>query len=123
MELGAILTLGVFLGIVIFGIRRRHVAAWRSTIHVLAATVAGNAFGIVLVWPFIPDGYQLSLAPMVRDTLSAGLTMAVMSLPIAIGLLWLSRRYGSHSAVTERRLRVIQAEWRRRFVRDHDAAG
>jgi len=57
---------------------------------------------------------------MVRDTLAAGITMAIMSLPVAIALLWLSRRYGSHSLVTERRLRVIQEEWRRRFARNQD---
>lgn len=120
MELGAILTLAVFLSIVIFAIRRRHVAAWRSTMHVLGATVAGNALGIVLIWPFIPDGYQVSLAPMLRDTVGAGISTALVSLPVAIALLWLSRRYGSHSLVTERRLRVIHEEWRRRFARNQD---
>ena len=125
MELGAILTFAAFLCIVIFGVRRRHVAAWRSTVQVLGATVAGNALGIVLIWPLIPDAYQISLAPMLRDTVAAGLTMALTSLPLAIALLWLSRRFGSHSLVTERRLRVIQEEWRRRFARrqDGDATG
>jgi len=125
MELGAILTLATFVCIVIFGVRRRHVAAWRSTVQVLAATVAGNALGIVLIWPFIPDAYQISLAPMLRDTIAAGVTMAVMTLPLAIVLLWLSRRFGTHSLVTERRLRVIQEEWRRRFPGRHedDATG
>ena len=122
MELGSILTLATFLGIVIFGVRRRHVVAWRSTLHVLGATVAGNALGLVLVWPFIPDVYQISLAPMLRDTVMAGVSMALMSLPIAIALLWLSRRFGSHSQVTERRLRVIHAEWRKRFLRDQRGA-
>jgi len=120
MELGAILTLTAFLVIVIFAVRRRQVVAWRSTIHVLGATVLGNALGIVLIWPFIPDGYQVSLAPMLRDTLSAGITIAIVSLPLAIALLWLSRRYGSHSLVTERRLRVIHEEWRRRFASSQD---
>jgi hypothetical protein len=120
MELGAILTLAVFLSIVIFGVRRRHVAAWRSTLQVMAATVAGNALGIVLIWPFVPKGYDISLAPLLRDTLAAGTTMAIMSLPIAIALLWLSRRFGSHSAVTERRVRVIKEEWRRRFAKNQD---
>jgi hypothetical protein len=117
MELGAILTVATFLCIVIFGVRRRHVAAWRSTIQVLGATVAGNALGIVLIAPFIPDAYQISLAPMLRDTVAAGVTMAVLSLPLAIALLWLSRRFGSHSQLTERRLRVIEEVWRRRLVR------
>ncbi len=105
MELGGILTLAIFLAVVIFAVRRRHVRAWRSTVHVMGALVAGNAFGIVLVWPLIPDGYDLALAPMLMETLAAGVTMAVISLPFSIGMLWLSRRYGSHSALTERRVR------------------
>ena len=50
MELAAIITFAVFLTIVIFAVRRRQVAAWRSTVHVMSATVAGNALGIVLIW-------------------------------------------------------------------------
>lgn len=115
MELGAIVSLAVFLAIVIFAVRRRQIVAWRATLHVLGATVAGNALGIVFIWPFIPDGYALSLGPMVRDTLTSGGAMALTTLPLAIALLWLSRRYGSHSAVTERRFRVIREELRRRF--------
>jgi len=117
MELGAILTLAVFVVIVIFAVRRRHVAAWRSTLHVLGSTIAGNALGIVLVWPFVPKGFPISLIPLLRDTVAAGLSMAIMSLPLAIALLWLSRRFGSHSQVTERRLRVIHEQLRRRLGR------
>ena len=108
MELGGIVTLAIFLGLVIFAVRRRQVRAWRSTVHVMGSLVAGNAFGIVLVWPFIPDGYEIAMTPLLRDTLSAGAYMAMISLPLAIAMLWLSRRFGSHSAVTERRLRVIR---------------
>jgi hypothetical protein len=120
MELGAISTLAVFLVIVIFAVRRRHVSTWRSTLHVMGAVVVGNAFAIVLIWPFIPDGYALALGPLLRDTVVAGAYVAIMSLPLAIAMLWLSRRYGSHSQVTERRLRVIREEWRRRFTKAQD---
>lgn len=123
MELGSFITLGVFLAVVVFAVRRRQVSAWRSTVHVMAALVAGNGFGIVLIWPFIPDGYALRLGPLLRDTVVAGTYVAVLSLPVAIGMLWLSRRYGSHSQVTERRLRVIREELRRRFARDQGATG
>jgi hypothetical protein len=127
MELGGIVTLAVFLLIVIFAVRRRQVSAWRSTVHVMGAMVVGNALGIVMIWPFIPDGYALSLGPMLRDTVMAGGYVATVSLPVAIGMLWLSRRFGSHSQVTERRLRVIREEGRRRFARDQvredDATG
>lgn len=118
MELGGIVSLAVFLLIVIFAVRRRQVSAWRSTVHVMGAIVVGNALGIVMIWPFIPDGYAVSLGPMLRDTVMAGTYVAILALPLAIAMLWLSRRYGSHSQVTERRLRVIREEWRRRFARD-----
>jgi hypothetical protein len=123
MELGAIITLAVFLIVVIFAVRRRHVSAWRSTVHVLIALVVGNALALVLIWPLIPSGYALSLAPILWDTIAAGVTMAILSLPLAIALLWLSRRFGSHSAVTERRLRVIREVMRRRLMRGQDADG
>lgn len=122
MELGGILTLTVFLGVVIFAIRRRQVPAWRSTVHVLGVAVAGNALGIVFIWPFVPQSYSVSLMPMVMDTLGAGAWTAMISLPIAIALLWLSRRFGSHSQVTERRFRVVREEWRRRWMRDQPDA-
>jgi hypothetical protein len=117
MELAGLITLAVFLGVLIFAVRRRQVSAWRSTLHVVGSVVAGNALGIVMVWPFIPDSYSLSLLPMVRDTAASGAVIAVLSLPIAVAMLWLSRRYGSHSGVTERRSRVIQEQLRKRFAR------
>lgn len=123
MELGGILTVGVFLSMVIFGIRRRQVPAWRSTMHVLGATVAGNALGIVLIWPFVPRSYSVALMPMLTDTVGAGMWTAVISLPLAIALLWLSRRFGSHSALTERRFRVIREEWRRRVASSQPTDG
>jgi hypothetical protein len=76
----------------------------------------------VLIWPFVPQSYSVALMPMLRDTVGAGAWTAMVSLPLAIALLWLSRRYGSHSMVTERRLRVIREEWRRRFARNQPAA-
>lgn len=117
MELAGIVTLAVFLGVLIFAVRRRQCSAWQSTVHVLGALVGGNALGIVLVWPFIPDSYALSLVPMLRDTVWGGAVMAAMSLPFGILMLWLSRRYGSHSGVTERRYRVIREVLRRRTTR------
>jgi hypothetical protein len=120
MELGGIVSLAVFLAMVIFAVRRRHISAWRSTVHVMGALVAGNTLGIVLIWPFIPAGYEVSLLPMLRETIAAGTYVAIMSLPIAIGMLWLSRKFGSHSQVTERRLRVTREQLRRRLARDQD---
>jgi hypothetical protein len=121
MELGGILTLAVFLAVLIFAVRRRQCSAWQSTVHVMGSLVAGNAVAIMLVWPFIPAGYAVSLAPLLRDTVSAGATMAVVSLPIAIAMLWLSRRFGSHSGLTERRYRVIHEVMRRQAPGDQRA--
>ena len=121
MELAGIVALGVFLVVLIFAVRRRQVSAWESTVHVMGSMVGGNALGIVLVWPFVPDSYSLALLPMVRETASSGALMALMSLPIAVAMLWLSRRYGSHSGVTERRARVIREVLRRRFARGQPA--
>jgi uncharacterized membrane protein YeiB len=103
MELGAIATLAVFMAVVIFAVRRRQVSAWRSTIHVLGSLVIGNAVALVLVWPFVPESYGIALGPLLRDTIVAGISMLIVSLPLSIALLWLSRRYGSNSQVTERR--------------------
>ena len=116
MELAGLVTLGVFLGVLIFAVRRRQCSAWQSTVHIMGSLVGGNALGIVLVWPFIPESYSLSLVPMVRDTVWAGALMAAMALPFGIGMLWLSRRYGSHSGVTERRYRVVREALKRRMA-------
>lgn len=117
MELFGIVTMAVFLCIVIFAVRRRQVRAWRSAAQVLAMLVAGNALGILIVWPLVPSGYGLSLAPMLRETLVSGMGMMLFTLPLAIALLWLSRRFGSHSQLTERRHRVIREQLRRRYGR------
>jgi hypothetical protein len=119
MELAGIVTLVIFLGVLIFAVRRRQCSAWQSTAHLMGALVGGNALGIVLVWPFIPQSYSLSLVPMVRDTVWAGVLMAGMSLPFGILMLWLSRRYGSHSGVTERRYRVVREALRRQVTPRH----
>jgi hypothetical protein len=121
MELGGILTIAAFLLLVIFAVRRRHVGVLHSAGQVLASVVAGNAFALVLIWPFIPEGYDLSLTPVLRDTLVAGIAMSLTALPLAAGMLWLSRRFGSHSALTERRLREVHEAVRRRLTRDQEA--
>lgn len=120
MEFFGIATLAVFLLVVIFAVRRRQENAWRSAMNVMGALLAGNALGILLIWPLIPDGLGLSLAPMLRDTLVAGTLVAVASLPITVSLLWLSRRYGSHSQLTERRMRVIREVLSRRMAKRQD---
>src|SRR5512132_925594 len=84
MELGALATFAVLIAVVIFAVRRRQVSAWQSTVHVLGSLVIGNALAIMLVWPFVPVGYGVSLGAMLRDTIAAGIVMAALSLPLAI---------------------------------------
>ena len=122
VELGGILTLAAFLAVLIFAVRRRQCSAWQSTAHVLGAMVIGNSVALLLVWPFIPDGYDVAMAPLLRDTLTSGMLMAALTLPLGIGMLWLSRRYGSHSGLTERRTRVVHEILRRRFTRNQPGA-
>ncbi len=118
MELGGIVTLAVFLTVLIFAVRRRHVSSLRSTVHVMGSLVSGNALSLVIIWPFVPESYDIALAPLLRDTVTAGATMTIFTLPLAVGMLWLSRRFGSHSEVTERRMRVIREVLSRRAGRD-----
>ena len=120
MELGAIVAFAVFAVVLIFAVRRRHVSAWKSTVHVMGSLVAGNAMALVLIWPFVPEGYGMALTEILRETISAGTVMAVLTLPVSIAMLWLSRRYGSGSEVTERRLRVVRGE-ARQLDRPQDA--
>ena len=114
MELGNLLILGAFLVILIFVVRRRQVSAAGSTIQLLSAMVIGNALAIAAVWPLMPSGLPISLLPFLRDTIADGAVTAVIALPLSVLLVWLSRRFGSHSMVTEPRLRVIQEVLRRR---------
>jgi hypothetical protein len=120
MELAGYLALAIFLGVLIFAVRRRQCSAWQSTVHLLTAVVGGNALGIVLIWPFVPASYSLALVPLLRDTVSGGALMALLSLPFGIAMLWLSRRWGSHSGLTERRYRVVRESLRRRMLRNQD---
>jgi len=121
MELGGILSFVAFMILVIFAVRRRHVSVLHSASQVLLAVVAGNACALIVIWPFIPASYALSLTLVLRDTLIAGIAMALTALPLAAAMLWLSRRYGSHSSLTERRLRTVEDALRRRLMRDHAA--
>ncbi|HYC52001.1 MAG TPA: hypothetical protein VEB19_12885 [Gemmatimonadaceae bacterium] len=123
VELGGILTLTVFLAVLIFAVRRRQCTAWQSTSHVMGSMVVGNSVALVLVWPFIPDGVEVAMAPLLRDTLWSGALMAAVTLPLGIAMLWLSRRYGSHSGLTERRTRVVHEILRRRFARTQPDEG
>lgn len=114
-ELFAILFGAGVIVLVIFAVRRRQSRAWAAALHVLAALAMANVLGVVVLWPFLPARLPVSLLDVVVAGVASGAMSAVIGAPLAIAGLWLSRRYGSHSAVTERRLGVVRARRLRVF--------
>jgi hypothetical protein len=105
MELAGILFMTGFVLLVIFAVRRRQTDVWVTATQVLAAIIGSNLLGVMIVWPFLPNGLPLSLASTAWDGLANGVTGAFVGVPIGAGGLWLSRRWGTDSGVTERRAR------------------
>jgi hypothetical protein len=105
MELARILFTAGFIVLVIFAVRRRQTDVWITATQVLAAIVGSNLVGVVLVWPFLPSGLPVSLASTAWSGLANGLTGAFVGIPLGAAGLWLSRRWGTESGVTERRAR------------------
>jgi len=106
MELARILFTAGFIVLVIFAVRRRQTDVWVTATQVLAAIVGSNLLGVVLVWPFLPSGLPVSLASTAWSGLANGLTGAFVGIPLGAAGLWLSRRWGTDSGVTERRARI-----------------
>jgi hypothetical protein len=113
VELATILFTAGFVVLVIFAVRRRQTNVWTTAAQVLAAIVASNLLALVFVWPFLPGGLPESLASTAWTGLASAMSGALMGVPIGAGGLWLSRRWGSHSAVTERRAREVRRYGRR----------
>ena len=105
MELAGLLFMAGFVVLVIFAVRRRQTDVWVTTLQVLAAIVGSNLMGVVLVWPFLQSGLPVSLASTAWTGLASGVTGAFVGLPLGAAGLWLSRRWGTESGVTERRAR------------------
>ena len=106
MELAGILFMVGFIVLVIFAVRRRQTDVWVTTAQVLAAIVGSNLLGVVLVWPFLPSGLPVSLASTAWNGLANCVTGSFLGLPLGAAGLWLSRRWGTESGVTERRARM-----------------
>ncbi|MFN2563440.1 MAG: hypothetical protein ABR499_00340 [Gemmatimonadaceae bacterium] len=106
MELSRILFTAGFVVLVIFAVRRRQTDVWVTAAQVLAAIVGSNLLGVVLVWPFLPSGLPVSLASTAWTGLANGVAGAFLGLPLGAAGLWLSRRWGTESGVTERRARA-----------------
>jgi hypothetical protein len=105
VELGGILFTVGFVVLVIFAVRRRQTDVWVTATQVLAAIIGSNLLGLMLAWPFLPSGLPVSLASTAWSGLATGVTGAFIGLPLGAGGLWLSRRWGTDSGVTERRAR------------------
>jgi hypothetical protein len=105
MELAGILFMIGFVVLVIFAVRRRQTDVWVTATQVLAAIVGSNLLGVIVVWPFLPSGVPVSLASTAWNGLATGVTVALFGLPLGAAGLWLSRRWGTDSGVTERRAR------------------
>lgn len=108
-ELGGLLLLGGSIGLSIFAIRRRQTGVWDAAAQVLVALAGANLLSYFLLIPFLPAGATGDVARLVRAGLGETMVGLGLAIPAQAGGLWLSRRYGSHSAITERRARVIAA--------------
>jgi hypothetical protein len=106
MELAGILFMVGFVILVIFAVRRRQTDVWVTTVQVLLAILGSNLLGVALVWPFLPSGLPVSLTSTAWNGLANGVTGAFLGLPLGAAGLWLSRRWGTESGVTERRARA-----------------
>jgi hypothetical protein len=69
----------------------------------VTAILGANLLGLAVAWPFVPTGLPVSLASTAWSGLTSGVAGAFLGLPLGAGGLWLSRRWGTESAVTERR--------------------
>jgi hypothetical protein len=105
VELAGILFTAGFIVLVIFAVRRRQTDVWVTAAQVLAAILGSNLLGVTLAWPFLPSGVSGSLASTAWNGLANGVTGAFIGLPLGAAGLWLSRRWGTDSGLTERRSR------------------
>lgn len=101
----------LFMGtviLVISAIRRRQTPVAPAAVHVLAVLASANLLAIGVFWFSVRDRVTVSLAGVLTDGMESGVWTILTGLPFALAMLWLSRRFGSHSTVTERRLRVVR---------------
>ena len=105
VELAGILFTAGFVVLVIFAVRRRQTDVWVSTVQVLAAIVGSNLLGLAVVWPFLPSDLPVSLPVTAWNGLASGAAGSLIGWPLGAAGLWLSRRWGTHSGLTERRAR------------------
>lgn len=103
VELGGLLLLAGTIGLSIFAIRRRQTGVWDAAAQVLFALAGANLLSYFLLVPMLPPGASGDIARIVRAGIGETMVGIGLAIPAQAGGLWLSRRYGSHSRVTERR--------------------
>lgn len=108
--------------LVISAIRRRQTPVAPAAVQVLAALAGANLVALGMFWYTVRDQVTVPLAGILTDGMESGVWTILSGLPFALVMLWLSRRFGSHSLVTERRLRVVREVLARRRRREERAA-
>lgn len=104
-ELGGTLLLAGTIVLSIFAIRRRQTGVWDAAAQVILAIAGANMLSYVLLIPFLPPGATGEVVRLLRGAVGETLVGIGLVIPVQAAGLWLSRRYGTHSAVTERRVR------------------
>lgn len=102
-ELGGLLLLAASVGVSIFAIRRRQTGVWDAAAQVIIAIAGANLLSYILLIPFLPPGSSDEIARLVRAGVGETLVGVGLAIPVQAAGLWLSRRFGTHSPVTERR--------------------
>ncbi len=104
-ELGGTLLLAGTIVLSIFAIRRRQTGVWDAAAQVILAIAGANMLSYIFLIPFLPPGSSGEVARLLRGGLGETLVEIGLVIPVQAAGLWLSRRYGTHSSVTERRVR------------------
>lgn len=102
-ELGGTLLLAGSIVLSIFAIRRRQTGVWDAAAQVILAIAGANLLSYVFLIPSLPPGSTAEVARLIRGGIGETLVGVGLAIPVQAAGLWLSRRYGSHSGVTERR--------------------
>lgn len=103
-ELGGLLLLAASIVVSIFAIRRRQTGVWDAAAQVILAIAGANLLSYLFLVPFLPGGTAGDVTRVVRAGVGETLIGVGLAIPVQAAGLWLSRRFGGHSAVTERRL-------------------
>lgn len=102
-ELGGMLLLAGSIVVSIFAIRRRQTGVWDAAAQVIVAIAGANLVSYALLIPVLPAGSTGEVARLIRGASGETLIGVGLAIPVQAAGLWLSRRFGTHSAVTERR--------------------